>query len=94
MTTITIMESANDVLQVPKSLLKLLGWQSGSKIEALADDKRLVLTTPEAFILSAEDEAILDKGFGMFKITKENAPSGSLFDFDVADHVTLFDEED
>lgn len=41
-----------------------------------------------------EINELIEKGFGMFKITKENAPKGSLFNFDVGEHITLFDEQD
>lgn len=41
-----------------------------------------------------KDKALLDKAFGMLTVKPKNIPEGSLFDFDVAEHITLFDETD
>lgn len=63
----------------------------GKMINIRYTDKHNKNSTPEQ---KTKDNALLNKAFGMLIVKPENIPQGSLFDFDVADHITLFDEAD
>lgn len=105
-TTITINEQG---LFVPTELFQHLGWQLNSKVQVLQNQTNLILSLHSNSTVNTNDhtnlnhitpeqkeknQALLDKGFGMLTIKPESIPKGSLFDFDVADHITLFDEND
>lgn len=81
-------------LPIHKQVLKSIGWQDEQDFDITPQANVLLVKPKKQTQLTEQDELLLAEGFGMFKISKENSPTTSLFDFKVEDHITLFDESD
>lgn len=96
MTTITF--NPNGMAQFPLSFLQLLGVQKGRKVEAIATPTGIARQPAQYSKYTTDEQQLIrelvEQGHGMVTIPKGQSPKGSLFDFNVADHITLFDEKD
>lgn len=96
MTTITF--NPNGMAQFPLSFLQLLGVQKGGKVEAIATPTGIALQPTQHSKYTAEEQQrirdLVEQGHGMIKIPKGQSPKGSLFDFDVGEHIALFDQKE
>lgn len=95
MTTLTITETG--ILQFPPNILKLLGLQKGGTVEIQPTNQGITLKPSPKITQLANDEhqRLIDEkvnqGFGMVKIDSKQSPQQPLMDFNVADHIRLFD---
>lgn len=83
-------------LPIHKQLLKSIGWNADDDFDITPKNNGLWVQPKKEFELSQKDKELLAKAAGMIVLTKEqsDALEGSLFDFRVEDHITLFDESD
>ncbi|MFW2177976.1 MULTISPECIES: hypothetical protein [unclassified Moraxella] len=92
---ITITISDTGVTQLPPSILHLLGLQKGGTASIQASENGVTLTKVPIYQELTQKQKRIDakvnQGFGMVKIAPQTTPTPSLMDFDVADHIQLFD---
>ena len=93
MATLTISETG--IAQFPPSILKILGIQKGGTLDIFPTATGVTLTPTQSKTPTTAQQKIIDEkvnqGFGMVKIDPKNAPKQNLMDFNVADHIRLFD---
>lgn len=97
MTTAMLVE--NGYIKMPIDLIQRLGWQVGNELELFLEKDKVIINhtqnKPIQMPTSHQQEAnekLINQAFG---IVKAKTPKGfNLLDFDVADHITLFDEAD
>ena len=98
MTTLTVLDEG--FVQLPPSILQLLGLKKGDTFEIKTDDKRAVIepkkhmTKDENFVLDDETKALIAKSAGMFKVDSKRIKH----DIDDLDTASLahhfYDEQD
>lgn len=93
MTTITLSETGT--LQLPPNIVQLFGLTKGTEFEVITSKKGVMLASKTQEQATAQDLAYKRQKIkavsGMVTVTP---PKGfNLFEFDVADHITLFDED-
>lgn len=79
-------------LPIHKQLLKSIGWNADDNFDITPQNNGLWVQPKKQSTLTQEDELLIAEGFGMFKISPENSPTTSLFDFKVEDHIALNNE--
>lgn len=93
MTTLTISETGT--IQLPPSILKIFGLTKGAELEVLTSKKGITLQPKTHTMSDSEKQALIEQqindAFGMVKVTIPK--DFNLLDFDVANHVPLFDED-
>jgi len=92
MTTITV--SKDGTICLPNHLLQLMGWHAGSELEVMSTDEGVMLksiTSDSSHDSKIAKDNFINQGFGMIKVLSEASPKSNLMDFDVADHIKLFD---
>ncbi|WLF83221.1 hypothetical protein [Moraxella sp. ZY210820] len=83
-------------LPIHKKLLESIGCHDTTDFEITPQDNGFLVQPKKSSKLTSEDEKLIEQIAGMFVLSKEqsDALEGSLFDFRVEDHITLFDESD
>lgn len=91
MTTLVLNE--NGTVQFPASLLKILGWQIGNRLEIKTDKNMVTLINQNSAKTKdlSDFEKEIEESFGMVTVHRGKNPE-SILDVDVARYATLFDE--
>ena len=93
MTTITLSETGT--LQLPPNIMQLFGLTKGTEFEVIASKKGITLESKSQEQQTTEYLAYKRQRIkavsGMVTVTPPK--DFNLFEFDVADHITLFDED-